>query len=137
MKKANRSNALLVELLIVVIFFMLASMVLLQVFTASSNQGRKAGAINEALVLAQNTADRLYAAEPGDDGAVQVLRDLGYKEEEDGAGWKLRNGIYWLVVQLEDETMDAGIMRRATVQAFKGEDTLFTLPVARYEEAQQ
>ena len=62
MKKANRSNALLVELLIVVIFFMLASTVLLQVFTASSNQGKKAGAINDALVAAQNTADRLYAA---------------------------------------------------------------------------
>ena len=73
MKKANRSNALLVELLIVVIFFMLAATVLLQVFTASRNQGRIAGAINDSLVEAQNVADRLYAAEGDEAGLLQAM----------------------------------------------------------------
>ena len=43
MKTGNRSNALLVELLIVVLFFMLAATVLLQVFTGASDQGTRAG----------------------------------------------------------------------------------------------
>ena len=54
--------ALLVELLIVVLFFMLAATVLLQVFTGASDQGTRAGKTTQALNAAQNVAERLYSA---------------------------------------------------------------------------
>ena len=136
MKKANRSNALLVELLIVVIFFMLASTVLLQVFTASSNQGRKAGAINDALVAAQNTADRLYTAAEEEDGAIRALQEMGF-EAGAASDWVLKKEDYSLLVYLETEDRPAGRMQKAEVWAFQGTEKLFSLPVARYEEAQQ
>ncbi len=136
MKKANRSNALLVELLIVVIFFMLASTVLLQVFTASSNQGRKAGAINDALVAAQNTADRLYTAAEEEDGAIRALQEMGF-EAGAASDWVLKKEDYSLLVYLETEDRPAGRMQKAEVWAFQGNEKLFTLPVARYEEAHE
>ena len=138
MKKANRRNALLVELLIVVIFFMLASTVLLQVFTASSNQGKKAGAINDALVAAQNTADRLYAALSdgnGADGEIRALQDLGFQADA-ASGWHLTGDGFSLTAYLNTEDRPAGRMHSAEVLAFSGEEQLFALPVARYEEAQ-
>ena len=49
MKSGNRSNALLVELLIVVMFFMLSSTVLLQVFSTARNQSRRAELMTDAL----------------------------------------------------------------------------------------
>ena len=42
MKGNHYGNALLVELLIVVLFFMLSSTVLLQLFASARNQGAKA-----------------------------------------------------------------------------------------------
>ena len=138
MKKANRSNALLVELLIVVIFFMLASTVLLQVFTASSNQGKKAGAINDALVAAQNTADRLYASLSeggGVAGEIRALQDLGF-EADAASGWHLAGDGFSLSAYLDTQDRPAGRMHSAEVLAFSGEEQLFALPVARYEEAQ-
>ncbi len=135
MRKTNRSNALLVELMIVVIFFMLASTVLLRVFTESRNQGQRAGAINEALVAAQNTADRLYAAEDGANGAIKALKEMGFQADA-ASGWFLENEEYRLTVYLNTEDRDAGLMQQATVTAYQGDLALFSLPVARYEEAQ-
>jgi hypothetical protein len=48
MKNHSHSNALLVELLIVVLFFMLASTVLLQLFTAARTQSQRAEDLSEA-----------------------------------------------------------------------------------------
>jgi len=135
MKTGNHSNALLVELLIVVIFFMLASTVLLQVFTASRSQGQKAGAINDSLVAAQNVADRLYAAGNKENGPVETLKEMGFQADA-ASGWYLENEDYRLLVYLDTEDRPAGWMQKATVTAYQGEETLFTLPVARFEEAQ-
>ena len=136
MKTANRSNALLVELLIVVIFFMLASTVLLQVFTASRNQGQQAGAINDSLVAAQNTADRLYTAETDINGTIRALQEMGF-EAGAASDWVLEKEDYRLVVSLETEDRPAGLMQKATVTAYQDDLELFSLPVARYEEAQK
>lgn len=136
MKTANRSNALLVELLIVVIFFMLASTVLLQVFTESRNQGQRAGAINDSLAAAQNAADRLYAAGAEENGAVRVLREMGF-EADAASGWYLDKEDYHLLVYLDTEDRPAGRMHLYTVTAYQAENELFALPVARYEEARE
>lgn len=135
MKARNQSHALLVELLIVVLFFVLAATVLLQVFAAASSQSRRAGAINEALMTAQNTADRLCAAEPDEEGAAEALRAMGFAP--DGASVWARDGEgYSLRVTLDTENQAAGRIFSAAVTAYEGEDALFTLPAAWYEEMQ-
>ena len=132
MKTANRSNALLVELLIVVMFFMLSSTVLLQVFLTSRSQSERAGNMTLALSDAQSVADRLYTA--GDaDAALAALREMGFAFDAAG-GSSLSRGDYTLLVRRDTEDREAGLMHRYTVSAYQGEDLLFTLPVARYKE---
>ena len=132
MKTANRSNALLVELLIVVMFFMLSSTVLLQVFLTARSQSERAGNMTLALSDAQGVADRLYAA--GDaDAALAVLREMGFDFNAAGDS-SLNRGDYTLLVRRDTEDREAGLMHRYTVSACQGEDLLFTLPVARYKE---
>ena len=59
MVKHNRQNTLLMEILIVVLFFALCSTVILNVFVGAHNQSARAGAQADALIAAQSLADRL------------------------------------------------------------------------------
>ena len=63
MVKHNQLNTLLMEILIVVLFFALCSTVILDVFVGAHNQSARAGAQADALTAAQSLADRLYAAD--------------------------------------------------------------------------
>ena len=62
----NRSNVLLVEILIAVLFFMLSATVVVQVFVTARNLTVKAGVETRALAEAQNVAETLYAAKDAD-----------------------------------------------------------------------
>lgn len=123
MVKHNRQNTLLMEILIVVLFFALCSTVILNVFVGAHNQSEQA----DALIAAQSLADRLYAADERKD----VLRQCGFAEDEDGA-WHLHCGTYDLLVTLGEAVCPAGTMETAQVTALRQEKTLFSLPSARY-----
>lgn len=128
MRKRSQGNALLVELLIVVLFFMLAATVLLRIFAAAHEQGALAERYNEALSAAQNAADRLYAA----DDPEEALRGMGFAEENEM--WKLMQERYTLEAEVSRETLEAGILRRQEVRAVTGDERIVTLPCSRYEE---
>lgn len=127
MVKHNRQNTLLMEILIVVLFFALCSTVILNVFVGAHNQSERAGAQADALIAAQSLADRLYAADERED----ALRQSGFAEDEDGA-WHLHCGAYDLLVTLGETACPAGTMETAQVTALRQEKTLFSLPFARY-----
>lgn len=127
MVKHNQLNTLLMEILIVVLFFALCSTVILDVFVGAHNQSERAGAQADALTAAQSLADRLYAA----DARKNVLRESGFVEDEAGA-WHLNCGNYDLLVTLGEEACPAGTLETAQVTALRAEQMLFTLPSARY-----
>ena len=129
MKSGNRSNALLVELLIVVTIFMLSSTVLLQVFTTARSQSVLAGKLSQALNEAQSVADRLYAEKD----AESVLTEMGYTQEE--GLWRLPGDTFDPTVAISLETQPSGELQRFQIQAVSGEQTLVDLPTARYQEA--
>ncbi len=131
MRSGNRSNALLVELLIVVMFFMLSATVLLQVFATARNQSAQAGRLTEALGAAQNTADRLYAAQD----AGEALREMGFEEKE--GVWRLSGEEFDVTVAVEETQTASGLMRRHQVQAVRDGQVLVDLPSARYQEVRQ
>ena len=130
MKSGSRSNALLVELLIVVMFFMLSSTVLLELYATSRNQSVRAGALTQALNEAQNVADRLYTAED----AEKALSEMGF--EKQGEAWQKSSEICVLKVTASAEATGAGTLLRQQVSAVADGETYFTLPVARYQEVQ-
>lgn len=126
MKQNGRVNALLVELLIVVLFFMLASTTLMEIFGAAKQNSTRAGVRSEALMQAQNLAETLYGA----DAPLDKLADMGFVQGADG--WEKAEKLYSLIVTCWEEATEAGLLRRMEVSALYQGENLFTLPADRY-----
>ena len=128
MGTGKRSNALLVELLIVVMFFMLASTVLVRVFSAARQESDRAEKLALALNCAQNAADSLRAC--GDPAAF--LASEGFTQE--GGAWVLEKDGVTYTVTTEDEVRPGGVMRRQCVAASLGSEELLSLPCSVFRE---
>ena len=122
MKHHSHSNALLVELLIVVLFFMLASTVLLQLFTAARTQSQKAEDLSEATLYAQNIAETLYSGQ-----GERYFASFGER-------FSLPGSSLTASVDSSSEQTEAGTLTRYTISIFSGDELIFTLPGAQYEE---
>ena len=133
MRSRHHGNALLVELLIVVLFFMLASTILMQVFAGSRNQSEAARITSEALNCAQNAAERLYHAR---DAADSALLPLGFAQRDEQA-WLLEGDEYSISVSAGRAAYEFGTMYHYTVTAEANGEELFVLPVSVYAEAGQ
>ena len=126
MKENGRVNALLVELLIVLLFFMLASTTLMEIFGAAKLNSSRAGASNAALMQAQNVAEQIYAA----DDVEQALEALGFAKA--GENWCLNSGEYELIASYLYTQDNAGVLRQVELTAMYHGEALFTLPATRY-----
>ena len=130
MKSGSRSNALLVELLIVIAFFMIAGTTLLEVFTKAWEQGGHAGIVTHAINEAQNVAEHLYAAHDGQ----SELEALGFSL--DGTMWVRDDGSYLLEAQSETQMRTGGVWRKQEVRVTLEDETILTLPCSKYEEGE-
>jgi len=128
MKSGNRSNILLVEILIVVMFFMLAATFLMRMFSAARMQGEEADIANLALVRAQNVAERLYAAADPD----EVLTEIGFEQTE--GLWRSQEDGLLLEVEMKEEAAPAGVLKKQSVTVYSKEEPIVVLPVAKYSE---
>ena len=126
MKEGSRANALLVELLLVIFFFMISAAVLVQVFADAKLKSRTAHATNATMLEAQNIAEDLYASEDPD----AVLTGYGFAAE--GDAWVLRKEGYLLKVTLREEETASGTLKTYDVAGIEGENTLLTLPSTRF-----
>ena len=140
MGNRNRSNVLLVEILIAVLFFMLSATVLVQVFATARNMTVRSGVESRAIVEAQNVAEALYAAEDPD----QLLADMSFMSSH--GAWTRDYGDYTLYVEGAEKPADAGVSWVGTVRAFyhsrnvnqarQEDEELFSLPCVRYREVE-
>ena len=126
MKEGSRANALLVELLLVIFFFMISAAILVQVYADAKLKSRTAHATNYSMLEAQNIADDLYAIDSPD----TVLKNYGFTEK-DGT-WTRETEGYTLQVTDREEETEAGILRTYNVSGLEGDKTLLTLPSTRY-----
>ena len=108
MRNNSRSNVLLVEILIAVLFFMLSATVLIRVFATARNMTVRSGVESAAIADAQNVAEVLYASEDRGDYTLYVSGDTTSTEGGElwsgtvSAFYKLRNPE---AVRLEDEEL--------------------------------
>ena len=138
MGNRNRSNVLLVEILIAVLFFMLSATVLVRVFVTARNMTVRAGVETQALADAQNVADTLYAADDPD----AALTDMGFQLYH--GAWTRATDDYTLYVEGAEEPAEAGAYWKGSVRAFyrnrsadqvrQEDEELFALPCTRYRE---
>ena len=126
MKEGGRANALLVELLLVIFFFMLCAGILVQLFGDAKLRTRTAAATNASMLEAQNVAEEIYAS----DDPEAVLKDYGFTSE-DGT-WVLQCKGYVLKVVSRTEETAGGALVTYDVSGIEGENTLITLPSTRY-----
>ena len=126
MKEGGRANALLVELLLVIFFFMISAAILVQVYADAKLKSRTASATNSVMLEGQNIAEELY----GSDDPEAVLQDYGFTSQ-DGV-WVLEKQEYVLKVTPKTEETDSGTLRNYEVTGLEGDKTLITLPSTRY-----
>jgi len=140
---SKRVNALLLELLIVVLFFSLACIVLIRVFAGAAHLSLRAGDQNSALLEAQNLAEQIYAAENvgklleneiiGDDLTydcfVRCGENVWEKDAAEGNGIRFR-----VTVTNVGQSEGDGVLREGRIEAFSSDDAelLFTLDCSRY-----
>lgn len=138
MRKTGRSNVLLMEILIAVLFFMLSATVLVRVFAAARNMTVRSGVESEAVVQAQNVAEALYAAEDPD----AALEAMGFASSH--GAWSLNMGGYTLYVTGSAQQTPAGELWTGEVSAYYKlrdpdaarleDEELFALTCTRYRE---
>ena len=126
MREGHRANALLVELLLVIFFFMLGATTLVELFAGAKHKTIQARATNVAIMEAENIADELY----GSDDPEATLKELGFTS--DGGVWTLEKKEYTLTVTQSEEALDAGTLRLFKISGTGDGKDLFTLPSTRY-----
>lgn len=141
MSSKSRSNVLLVEILIAVLFFMLSATVLVKVFATARNMTVRSGVESAAIADAQNVAETLYAAQDID-GA---LEELGFFSSH--GAWSLDRGDYTLYVTGEATPTGVGELWSGSVSAFyklrdpdavrQEDEELFSLACTRYKGVSQ
>ncbi len=126
MREGHRANALLVELLLVILFFMLGATTLVELFANAKHKTLQARATNVSIMEAQNIADDLYGAEDPE----AVLQERGFVKN--GDSWILEEKEYTLTVTKQEEAAEAGILRTFTISAAGDGNDLYSLPSTRY-----
>lgn len=126
MKNRSRANTLLIELLLVIFFFMCSAAILVQVFASAKIKSRAAHAINASMLDAENIAEDLYSSDDPD----AVLAAYGFTAQD--GGWELQKDGYLLKVKLNSEETESGTLRSYEVTGVEGEQTLVKLPSTRF-----
>ena len=128
MKNGSRANALLIELLIVILFFMFAATTLVELFGAARERSRRAEILSAAALASQNAAEALYDAEETE----PWLKEMGFAQEENG--WIREEDGYALRVTEEKNETEAGVLRTVIIAAEYDGETILALPSVRYLE---
>lgn len=126
MKSRSRSNTLLIELLLVIFFFMCSAGILVQIFASAKLKSRTAHIINASMLEAENIAEDLYASDDPD----AVLVSYGFTARD--GSWELQKDGYLLKVVPQSEETESGTLRSYEITGVQGEKTLITLPSTRF-----
>lgn len=119
MKKSQGMNALLIELVIVLFFFILSFTVLAQVYAYAYRTENNTALQSEALFEARNLCARLRVQEDPE----RFLQAEAAKKTENGYVFACDG--YELLVACEPEQMESGIYYRIRVDARQGENLLW------------
>ena len=126
MREGSRANALLVELLLVIFFFMIGASILVQLFADAKLKSRQARATTVSIAEAQNLAEDLYGAEDPE----ALLAEQGYEKTE--GGWSIQGDDYVIYVTETNEESEGGVLRTFRIESVRNKVTLFTIPSTRY-----
>lgn len=126
----NRSTLVLMEMLVMLLVFALASAVCLQIFVAADRVSRRTQQQDHAVLLAQNGAE-LLKSQKGD--LAQTAEKLG--GTTDGKTVTVREAALLMEITLLPEEIPG--LEQALIQVKEGETVLFSLTAGWQKEVRQ
>lgn len=130
MNGGQKRNSMLIELIIVILFFSISVSIIMQLFVAASERSKQSEAENLAVFYAEDIAERFIASgEALDaffaDGWTQA--GDGWERALDADGRALR-----MVAGGTEEETAAGTLATLDVTIYDGDRVAASLPVSRY-----
>ena len=127
MRQRFSSHTTLIELTVALLCFLLASVIILGLFTGADAVSRRSVRLREATFWAQECAD-LTA---GGEDALQTLIAAGYTAADGVYMMETESGMM-VHAELATEQTEVGFLLNGWVRVLDGEEELLSLPVARY-----
>lgn len=132
MNGTRKPNAMLIELVIVILFFSISAGIILQLFVAANERGHQNDVDNTAMLLAEDVAERLAVSTQTLDaffmGDGWVQKDDAYVRQESAyAGRRLQ-----LTARGATEEREAGTLDSVELTIYDGDRAVLSMPVARY-----
>ncbi len=125
--KRYQGNILLIELLIVILFFSLSQVVMVRVFASAHEKSHNSVQLRHALMACQDVAEQLSVSEEPD--ALLLRLDFN---GEDGSYFRCDEHGFDVYVHCQREETAAGTLLTSTVTAQKENREILTLPVSLY-----
>lgn len=149
MKPIRRTNIVLIELIIVILFFSLSSVITLQLFVEANRQSKESKVTTDLLIKMENKANEFY------EDPLKIREDFlseGWIKEETAdkehrftiyydKNLELvdrKSGSYYIIATLKEDSQKAGVFWEMELAAFKREGvgkkdiTLIAFPVGKY-----
>ena len=127
MRQRFSSHTTLIELTVVLLCFLLASVIILGLFTGADAVSRHSAKLREATTWAQECAELIA----GGEDALQTLIAAGYIAA-DGVYIKETESGLLVQAELETEQTEVGALLNGRIRVLDGEEELFSIPAARY-----
>ncbi|MBE5814216.1 MAG: hypothetical protein E7320_03280 [Clostridiales bacterium] len=125
--KRYQGNILLIELLIVILFFSLSQVVMVRVFASAHEKSHTSVQLRHALIACQDVAEQLSVSENPD----ALLLKLEFSGE-DGSYFRCEEKGFDIYVHCSQEDTAAGTLLTSTVTAQKDNNEILSLPVSLY-----
>lgn len=125
MKNANR-NSLLTEITIVILFFALASVMLLKLFTGVFELSSHAAKQTDAVIFVQDLGESIKASSDME----ETLAANGFRKAD--GGWKLEREDFSVVCDLAITQGESGTFLTANFLAMTDETVLAEYSASRY-----
>ena len=131
MNERRKPNAMLIELVIVILFFAISASIILQLFVAAHDRSVQSDVENTAVLTAEDIVERFAASSLGADA---FFEDLGWIEEPNGYGLQTSVDGHTLRLVSTGSTEDttAGTLDDLTLTIYDSDREVVSLPMVRY-----
>lgn len=131
MNKTSKPNSMLIELVIVLLFFSLSAAVILQLFFAAHNASVRASVDSSALMMAEDVAERFSVSDLTADAFLAAdgwtMQDDHFTRDVTEQKRTLR-----FTANTASEPAAAGTLETMSLTVTDGDTEIVTLPIVRY-----
>jgi hypothetical protein len=127
MARNQNGHSVLIELMVVILFFALSSVIILRLYTTAHISGNTSLVSTRVLLQAQNWSDMIYSAED----VPSLLLNDGWTANNSQLTLQVDGGLL-VVSGMSEETGANGNLFSCEMSAYAGAERIFEYPIVRY-----